>query len=61
MTEEQISAIMTARPVYAKNKIKPQNKVVVGSKTINSLFKSPVEDETEEVLDTAKDNHNVAA
>ena len=61
MTEEQISAIMTARHVYAKNKIKPQNKVVVGSKTINSLFKSPVEDETEEVLDTAKDNHNVAA
>ena len=65
MSEEQISTIMSARPEYAREKIVQQNRVIVGSKAINTLFKSPKSDlnKMEESFEkNADDNdNNVAA
>lgn len=46
MTEEQISEIMNSRPNYARNQsLNKKNKVFVGSKAVNSLYKNKEEEQ----------------
>ena len=51
MTEDQISEIMNSRPHYARNSsLNQKNKVFVGTKAVNSLYKNK-----EEVQNTSKE------
>lgn len=61
MSEEQISAIMNARPEFAKEKYVNNNRVFIGSRAVNSLFKSPAADDMATGSNAKTDNSNAAA
>ncbi|MGN0903399.1 MAG: super-infection exclusion protein B [Succinivibrio sp.] len=49
MTEDQVNQIMSSRPDYARQKkVVQQNRVFVGSRSVNQLYRSPAAEEKED-------------
>lgn len=59
MSEEQVSQIMNSRPDYAKEKFVQSNRVFIGSRSVNQLYKNNGRTESEQ--ENRKSGNDVAA